>query len=284
MIEKDILGVVIIYNPNVEELIYNINQYIGNISKLIIWENSTLDNNEKKEIISGVLNSEKIVFEGNGENIGISKALNAILNKSYVSNYKFLLTMDQDSEWLNFREYLGVIERNLNKFKIFGPHIVNLYANENNELIKEDKIEKCDFVITSGAIYNMDLFSKIGGFDDEYFIDAVDEEICYRARKYGYSTGCIMQANLGQHFGEYKTKKIFGKTIAYSNYSPFRDYYIVRNHIWLVKSGLLKNEEKKLMLWNYVIAFTFKVLLFEKDKSVKINAIFKGFKDGILRK
>ena len=133
MIEKDILGVVIIYNPNVEELIYNINQYIGNISKLIIWENSILDNNEKKEIISGVLNSEKIVFEGNGENIGISKALNTILNKSYVSNYKFLLTMDQDSEWLNFREYLGVIERNLNKFKIFGPRIVNLYANENNE-------------------------------------------------------------------------------------------------------------------------------------------------------
>ena len=77
---KGILGVVVIYNPNIDKLIQNINRYIRNISALIIWQNSSLSDANRNQILHDCENSEKIIFDGSGLNQGLDRAFNSALD------------------------------------------------------------------------------------------------------------------------------------------------------------------------------------------------------------
>lgn len=278
MNKNNILGIVITYNADVRELIENICQYLDYINELIVWQNSLLSEAERQQIID-YTDKEKVTFQGNGNNVGIAAALNWSISYAKTKNYQYLMSMDQDSYWVNAEHYLKQIALfDDSKALIFGPKTISVDDGEqiNHTKIEANVYREVDFVITSGAIYDIKLFSEIGLFPKEYFIDAIDEEICYRALKYGYKTVCIQDAFLKQHFGEHTHKKILGRTIIVANYAAFRYFYIVRNHIWLANSGLVKGKTKWLIIYNYVFSPLLKVLLIEKNKGKKLKAIFKG--------
>lgn len=283
--KKKIIGIVVVYEPNINKLICNINKYISDISCLIIWENSAISKLEKKHIIDNCVNCEKITFAGNGDNQGLGVAFNYALDIAIRYKYEFLMTMDQDSEWINFSKYLFRINQISDyKIGIFGPTVVNVFDEcrlEKN--LKKDEISYAEFVISSGAIYRVDVLSTLGGFADEYFIDAIDEEICFRACAHGFDTVCVHSSFLLQEFGAYKKRRILGKNFATSNYSPFRYYHITRNHLWLAKSKYVNKSQKKIMIYNYVLSPIIKVF-FEKDTIKKLIAIFKGIVDGLYKR
>lgn len=284
--DRKIIGIVVIYKPDIDKLVYNINKYINDISYLIIWDNSSILNSERKIILEKCVNHEKICFAGNGINQGLGIAFNYALNIAIRDEYEFLMTMDQDSEWQNFPNYLSIINKITDsKIAIFGPKVLNAFENYSLEKYYSNcEISSTEFVISSGAVYKVDILSSIGGFAEEYFIDAIDEEVCYRAHANGYDTVIVNSSFLLQEFGLYKKRKIFGKSVATSNYSPFRYYHITRNHLWLARSIYVNRKQKKLMIYNYVLAPAVKILLFEENKLEKIIAIFKGIVDGILKK
>ena len=280
--ESNLLGIVVTFNPDIQVLISNINKYIVNVAKLIVWQNSVIDVQEKNTIVKGCKDSYKILFLGNQTNLGMSHALNEGLKYAINNGYQYYLTMDQDSVWRDFKSFLSYLnEISDSSVSVGGPSIINLYSSNlfanSNDCVYRTK----DYVITSGAIYSVKMLQTIGGFQEDYFIDAVDEEICYRARSFGYKTVQITKSELGQYFGNYSETKIFGKPIACSNYTPFRYYYIARNHIWLIKSGYLNKREAKLVRHNYVFMPLLKVVLLETNKAKKIIAIIKGLSDGI---
>ena len=282
---KGILGVVVIYNPNIDKLIQNINRYIRNISALIIWQNSSLSDANRNKILHDCENSEKIIFDGSGLNQGLDRAFNSALDIAIKEGYPWLLTMDQDSTWVNFEEYILCVQScNDDSIGIFGPQTINVYDKQS--LVPENQKTNfiVDYVISSGALYTVDKLKYIGGFVSDYFIDAIDEEVCYRAQSFGIKTTIIGCAYLKQEFGEYCKKTFLGKTIASSNYSSFRYYHIVRNHLWLAKSGYVTGRAREVMLRNYVISPIIKVILLEENKGRKIQAMLKGIIEGILKR
>lgn len=282
---KGILGVVVIYNPDIEKLVRNINQYIRNISTLIIWQNSKLSDENKNQIRHDCENSEKIIFDGSGLNQGLDNAFNSALDIAIKEGYTWLLTMDQDSTWVNFEEYIFCIrECNDESIGIFGPQTINVYDKQSLRSENQKSNSTVDYVISSGALYLVDKLKHIGGFVSDYFIDAIDEEVCYRAQSFGIKTAIIGSAYLMQEFGEYSKRTFLGKTIATSNYSSFRYYHIVRNHLWLAKSGYVTGRARGIMLRNYVVSPIIKVILFEKNKSKKIQAMLRGIMEGIIKK
>lgn len=271
------LAIVVVYNPNIYELVDNINQYLDSVDELIIWLNSELDEKQKKYISNNLL-CEHFFFAGKSENDGISIALNFATDYAIKNDFCFLLTMDQDSYWENFSLYRSYIEQenHLNtNVGIWGPCVVDKATGLTN------REEYPDHVITSGAVYKVKDLKKIGKFNENYFVDAIDEEICLRASMYGISTKRISDASLFQEFGESKKVKLLGKTTTTPNYSAFRYYYIVRNHIWLIKNEYVSKNIKKRMLKSYVINPLVKVLIFEDRKYIKLKRIFKGIIDGL---
>ena len=274
-----ILGIVVIFNPDMEDLIENIRSYIGDLNLLIIWRNSTLSSNEMGKYLSNEEIS-KIVYAGDETNRGIPAALNYATDFAAQNGYRYILSMDQDSKWVNFRDFSEYIVNLEDANSIYGPRVVSVGDNENIPCEDDNNLIEVDYVITSGTFCTAELLKKIGPVPEEYFIDAVDEEMCFRAKKIGVRVCKVTKGALLQNFGAHTQKKFFGKTVVVQNYSAFRYYYIVRNHIWLIRSNLVSSKMARSIRHNYVIMPFIKVTLFEKNKIRKLARMVNGLIDG----
>jgi rhamnosyltransferase len=264
-----VLAILIAYNPIFDDLTNNISAFINDVDRLIIWDNSPNVNLNK------LLLNDKIDVIGDGRNRGIAYAINQALNifNAANSNYTHLLTMDQDSTWLNFSKFLEVVYALDENNVIYCPNI--------NKEIRIDK----DFItvrycITSGALFSKEVLEKIGRFNEEYSVDCVDYDFCFKARNNGVRIFKILGADLNQNYGVERRHKIFRFRV--NEYSSNRLYFIVRNHIFLFRD-YPKNFDFRLFVMSFKNYFLFKIpkiLLMESNKYDKINSIFKGLKDG----
>lgn len=275
-----ILAIIITYYPDMGRLIKNINCFVNYVDNLIIWENTPSDKLLGYDYNAEIKYNSRCIIRGTGKNEGIAFALNQAIKYMKKGNYTHLLTLDQDSEWKNFKDYIDIIAVSKISEGIFSPNMCILDRNmkvtvdvyKRNEQFLE--ISHC---MTSGALYPLSVIKKTGEFREDYFIDAIDTEYCLRAAKYGIKTYVVTQAVLFHSLG-LADNRVMG--IYVSNYSPFRSYYIVRNHL------LLSFEYEKIsslsVIWNLVIKRIIKIVLWESYKYSKIKAIFRGIYDAVL--
>ncbi|WP_345955884.1 hypothetical protein [Mucilaginibacter sp. PAMB04168] len=277
-----ISAAVVVYNPDISELIYNIKSYINVVDKVIVWQNTLVDQIQLRNSFVDVF--DKIVFLGNGRNVGIGAGLNGAVKWSINNSYTHILTLDQDScfesKYLTF--YLDTINKNTDQsIGIFG---VNPLCHA--ELVFSQSTHLLDVTdtITSGSVFPLEVFEKCGYFNEDMFIDAVDYEFCYRAKKYnGLKTVIITNAVMTHEVG-YSKKTVWGFSTV--NYSSFRTYYIVRNQtlIWRQYPEYFSYQYKKTLIMQHIIFRAIKIIMAESDKFEKIKSIFKGIKDGLFGK
>lgn len=89
-----ISGVVVLYNPD-ESVLQNIETYIHALDTLFIVDNSSLTHDTSTKL----LKYGNVQMIHSGENIGIAKALNLALNYADKLDYRWLLTLDQDTSF-----------------------------------------------------------------------------------------------------------------------------------------------------------------------------------------
>ncbi|MDL2265624.1 hypothetical protein LJC57_04430 [Parabacteroides sp. OttesenSCG-928-G07] len=266
-----ILGIIIVYFPD-SNLKFNINSYLPYIDKLIFWENSP---EEKAEYIP---QSSKLEKMGLNRNVGIGKALNEAVNYAIENGYTHLLTMDQDSyfESNKFKTYLEIIEKT-NQEIIYSPNY-KIYGKEMYDPTEASLIE-VEANMTSGSIYPISIFNKIGLFRDDFFIDSIDLEFCMRARKNNIPTKIVPLVNLVHKVGYQKKKyRFLWKTFFPNEYSPIRSYYIVRNGIITMRLYPWANWKGFLFYWFYKRLFF--VLCYEKEKYMKCKGLIIGYLHG----
>ncbi len=271
-----LLAVVITYYPNIVDTIINIKQYVEKVDRLVIWENTPLIDRDKYHFELPEF-SNKITYKSTGRNEGISFPLNSIIEYGIRESYSHLLTMDQDSYWINFHDFILFIEECKNhNILAYCPQVTNVYEREQKQH-EPIKMEEC---ITSGTIYSLKACSILGKFDEKFVIDAVDLEYCYRGRKLGYDTLMLPVGTLNHKLGN--PKKICNRWVS-SNYSTFRTFHIIRNHIWVWKK-YPEYFSKKEYLYRETILRFFYIIIGEKSKLKKILAIIRGIISGIFFK
>jgi rhamnosyltransferase len=270
-------AVVILYYPAIDKLLRNIRQFIDFVDKLIIWENTPA-----RERINYTTflpeHKKKIICLGTGKNEGIAFALNRSIEWSVENRFTHILTMDQDSIWDNFDFFKHKI------LKFFIDPGIGIFAPVIYEQNKTSfpELTYVKNVITSGAVYDLKMFKEIGGFREDFFIDAVDLEYCYWANRNGYKTVVLGDSFLKQKYGNVTEHRLFNKVYLPANYSPFRLFHIVRNHIFLWKEyPELSDFEKKRIIKVYIINRLKEVILFEKDKFAKVFSVLKGILFGL---
>ena len=268
-----IAAVVITYFPDIKDTIANIGLYIHHVDKLIVWDNNTAAEGDKFRPEYEAY-ADKIEFMGTGKNEGIAFALNRCIEWATGNGYTHLLTMDQDSSFVDFSKFQDII-RNMddNSILAFCPNVNNLYSLVCNQPFE---VVEC---ITSGTVYVLENVKKVGPFREDYFIDAVDLEYCYRGIVMGYKTVVIPSANLIQRFGN-PLKNVLGFTPI--NYSAFRSYFIIRNHLLLWREYPSLFNKRSFLITEQIIKRVVKIILGEDHKAKKIAAIMKGFRDGLL--
>lgn len=263
-------AVVITYYPDTEETKTNIMKYLPWVDHLLIWENTPVEKRDEYQLNFPNIYKDKITFLGEKENEFISYPLNRAVEWAQLNGYTHILTMDQDSTWEHFEGYKNEVIKNILDSKIFAPNVNNKFNTCKNI--------KREYSITSGTIYALDLFEKIGNFDELYQIDGVDIEFGMRAYKEGFSTLFLTNYNLKQQFGKTESH---GK-IKVSNYSSIRRYYIMRNDIWLYKKY---RKDLPISKRNYIrkelFNETYKILRYEQNKFMKLKSLYKGLYDGL---
>lgn len=266
-----VLAIIVAYNPLLEDLTYNISTFIHDVDKLIIWDNSS---NSKLKLL---FQDDKIDVLGDGENRGIAYALNQAMKifNFPQNNYTHLLTMDQDSTWLNFSKFIELAYAFNDNNVIYSPNI-------NNEIRIDKDLLDVKYCITSGALFSKEVLKKIVSFNEEYSVDCVDYDFCFKARKSGIRIVKIVGAELLQNYGNERKSKLFGFKV--NEYSARRLYFIVRNHIFLYRD--YPDNRSFLFYYSSIKNYFFlkipKIIIMEKDKLSKIYNLFLGLYHGLI--
>ena len=270
-----LLGIIVTYYPNIRDLTLNINKFINSVDRLIIWQNTPLADRGNYQINLDLFDGE-VVLMGNDKNMGIAYALNQaysmMLNTS--NKFSYLLTMDQDSTFINFDTYYGEV-KSLPKDSIYSPNI-----NNEINLLKENlhQVKTC---ITSGAIFPLKVLKTIGEFNEDYSVDCVDYDFCFKATSKGIKIFKVTIAKMNQIYGE-PTKSIFFN-LENNIYSAQRLFFISRNHIllWRDYPSHMDYLFIRIILISHIFGKIVKVIFMEKNKINKIQSILHGFYAGL---
>ena len=274
-----IVALMVYYKGNIPEICSNLKAYIHNIGALVIWLNSPLEEKDKHEIIAAFKPYHSIIlFRGDGTNQGLSKVYNEVA-REFESQYDYLLTMDQDSWWYNFGDYIDFIEQiQEDDIIAYGPDVIT-----DKDVIGDEKCTgiEVDEIINSGALVKLSLLSAIGYYNEELFVDAIDEELCLRAQANKLRIIKVRGSYLIQQYGHAETHRFFNRTVSITGHKPERKYQIARNHVWLIKNYHLTRERRKSYIKDYIIRPTVETILYEKNKLRKVTSIIKGVIDGL---
>ena len=246
-------------------------------------------NNSSEDIKESIKIKGTLEYLYNGQNIGLAKAQNVII-KENLHTFDYFLTSDQDSIYsLNYLE-IGIDFMNNN------PHCGCVVPIWRNILLKKDKFEtqlillngnlklvnpvdvKEDFfpvthAICSGSIIRAEMFNKIGLFNEDFFIDWIDNEWMWRGYRFGLNAICNKNLQIDHQWGNIPFRFI---NIEIPNKSDSRIYFTFRNGLALVFHDGLEIYFKKYLAKNLFKSLLYVIISFNLNK---YRNLFKAFRD-----
>ena len=255
---------IVAYYPNLDQLIHNVRSYCSANSVLIVFDNTDDPAKASLQRLKLELEFPNVLYLGEGRNTGIGHALNRIFEISKSKGLTACLTMDQDSSFENFNEYIEFAELNKEHFSYLSP----AYSKDPSDI---------DRYFTSGSLVTIDSWEAVGGFNAQLFIDEVDGDFVYRLQHDGFKLLKFQGSLLTHQLGESKCIPVFSRKICSANHSPIRKYYIARNRTYFFI-------RRKQMRWIYLKDSALKLLQFivvEENRSIKMKMIIRGVIDGL---
>ena len=269
-----ILAVSVVYQPEEELLLRSIASYADAVDAIWIWRNSSLP----AALEDALGRFEGLSQQGNGENVGIAKALNAAARYARENGFDALLAMDQDSVWHNLTGFLAAIEAPDAPEGIYAPLIGASPADETDK--SADLFSPLETAFTSGMFVPIPVIGKVGGWCEDFLVDGIDNEFCLHALSLGIRCWRVGEGRLEHRLGKVETKRLFGLRFKTYNYSPERLYGIYRNNLLSIKkypsvSGKFRRQFRSVWFWKRPL----RMLLGEQNLKAKFSAIFRGIRD-----
>ena len=272
---------VVTYNPDIDVLKRNLEALSPQVKEIFVVDNGSKNVSEVESLLGEIANSK---IYPNGENLGIAQALNRLCGIAGNNGYQWILTMDQDSLCDNAMvEYL--VKYAADDIGIVAPRIEFRNAGvliESTGMDKGEAYEEIGACITSGSLTSIAAWKAVGGFDEWYFIDHVDNEFCTHVIQKGYKVIRVNNALLHQRAGDMRYITLFGRHIMLPYYSTFRNYYICRNTIYYIRKY-----HRDINLYREIRSFVYSQtikLLFEKGRWANFKSSAIGIRDGFRKK
>lgn len=276
--------IIVLYNPNLSILSLLLSAIYKQVDYIFISDNS------KEKTYSDFEKYPNINYHFNEGNKGIAFAQNIGIKYLKELNVDFILFLDQDSippDNLISKLYIRYTELTVNGYQVggVGPRPFNRAENKKYKgMIKKGNrispvITEVGQLISSASFIPINNFEKVGYMDDSLFIDGVDHEWCWRAKKRnGLRFFIIEDVFLSHQLGEgdrfFLVKKVAIPT-------PFRTYYQFRNYLRLIRKDYVPMYWKITNGLKYIIKyFYFSIFVFPQHEY--FSRINKGIKDGFL--
>lgn len=271
MNHNNILSIIVTYYPEEKALKDNVRAFIDNVDKVLIWENTPVT----EKLYYRFLQHDKIEYCGDGVN-SISRALNYAWKYAKSNGYEYLLTVDQDSLIVDFPLYINKTIKNIKApIGIWTPRLQGRYM--------EEDFKEIVMPITSGMLIPIMLLNMIGGWDETFEVDSVDDEFTLHAHSIGIKTYVVKDAVLIQKFGGSRIVHLWGHSLNIRNYPASRLYNIFKNNIILIRRYPDSNSFKRHFFESWVGYIKF-IIIFETEKFEKMKAIVRGCIKGAIMK
>ncbi len=189
-----------------------------------------------------------------GANKGLALGLNRGIEWVRERGYRFVLLFDQDSrpgdqfsqgllaalkraEGTSGRRVAAVGPRIINPqtlkqtpFKLFNRLVGR--ANRRYHALRSEY--QADFLITSGTLLPVEVIEQVGAMREDYFIDNIDLEWCFRAKSLGYDLIGTDSALLYHAIGE-RSDHPWVRSGMMAQHKPERTFYSSRNRVHLYR-------------------------------------------------
>jgi len=286
---KKIDMVIVTYNPEIKLLKKVIQSIIEQVRKIYIVDNTP---GKAKELERFRNEKVEIIYLGN--NKGIAYAQNIGINIAIENNAEYVILSDQDTVYPNnyVKEMLKVFDKYENVAAV-SPLFKDINKNKPHEgFIEKSLIGFKKFyptkgyyeiyqTIASGLIINVKALKVIGLMNEDLFIDWVDLEWCWRARKKGYKIIGNADVIIIHQLGD-KSVNIGFREVNIR--SPLRHYYITRNAFYLALRDNSLDKLHKLTLFlksfRYILGFP----ILSKPHLKHLKYVLLGFWHGITGK
>lgn len=251
-----VCGVIVTYHPSSAKLMELVDAVRPQLSSLIIVDNgSSFD-------FSALMRERDCEIIELGDNFGIAHAQNVGIDRARERGAEFVLLLDQDSiPAPDMVAQLVEAYRRLSasgaKVAAVGPSYVDPRQGEAAPFVYLDGLKlrrrkrhgaepvvEADFLIASGCLVPIAVLDQVGLMVEDLFIDYVDIEWGLRARQDGYLSYGVFVARMEHALGDEWIR--FGSRRV-PVHSPLRQYYHVRNAIWLCKQDWISWQ------WRYVL-------------------------------
>lgn len=221
-------------------------------------------------------------------NSGIAAALNCGLRAARSRQYEKALLLDDDTRisahlvdtLVQAWERLEKERRNPGVIGVSRSEVL-LPANKPDDKKPETGWRPARGVITAGSIVDVEFADGIGGFREEFIIDAVDYEFCARVRRAGLLVARLTKPLIEQPVGNKTTTALAGFRFSTTNHSPLRRYYMYRNNVIFAKEQFFNDPMLSMAILWFLVKTVCLVVCFETQRPRKIKAVFFGVLDGI---
>ena len=291
-ISDDKIGaVIVLYNPNIPQLIKSLRVLEQSIGLLCLVDNSKENHEAELQYFKTVKYIPLM------ENRGIAAAQNVGVKTLKDLGVEYVVFSDQDSvaDKATVTRLVSTY-RQLRNMGInvggVGTRAINVetgkpYRSKSKEYetisvgegSETTKATRCSYIRSSISFIPITLFGEVGGFDESLFIDGVDNEWCWRANTIGCQFFIVENATITHHLGE-GDHKIANRNVAIS--STFRIYFQFRNYLWLCRRNYVPHWWKRTNLLKYAVKMVY-YPLFVSPRTAFVKGIFKGILDGAIK-
>lgn len=231
-------AVIVTYNPDVIQLQKNVSSISPQVDTVIIVDNGSKNVTEIRKLSA---NYDNLYLQELGINQGIAKAQNQGLATLKEGKHDWAVTLDQDTVLPNryVSRLLDASEDLDNVGIITGAYIDTKWDTAKISSVRQSRtpeIQQFNQEIASGNIVSIVAWEKVGGMDEQLFIDYVDFDFDYKLIENGYHLYRVNNVEFEHEIGSPIKKNWLTKVLLLDHKELFdhsnqRMYYINRNRL-----------------------------------------------------
>lgn len=298
---RGVCAVVVTYNPEPTLLSEVLTSAAGQVEELII-----LDNGSGPEGRAGLeravadtraaLPAARLTLGYSPTNRGLPIPFNEAIEKARVAGHRFLLILDHDSV-LQPGSAASLVAEYERLHRHVDVGALEAFNDEPMVLPTDDFLDgfyrrrdaglgggvSDDFLATgSGLFVPLGVFQRTGGFDETYFLDALDFEFSLRLRAHGLRVLRVPSARIRHQRGERATADQRGRWWGgVRMVRPVRHYYVARDVLRTWSRYGRRFPLVGLFLLSMPVRETILVLCFYRERRAHLHYLGLGVLDAL---
>lgn len=288
------IAVIVTYNriDLLKENLYMLEKQTKNFDKIIIVDNHSSDDSQKK--INTIFKNSKLNIDYHymEENYGGAGGFYYGVKFAYEDGADFVWLMDDDGKPFNEYTFANIYNEAVNLYKKnkllflnslvtyngvdlsfgFNQKIEINKQLENIEKEKEGNILYNKVNPFNGTLISKELIEKVGLPRKEFFISRDETDYMNRSKK----AGALIATIVNSIYCHPKSKLVFKKIFGYSTqiYKDMdKEYYFIRNLTYSYK------DDNKNKIFKFIFMRMITIVLYEDKKIKRIKQVFKAKKD-----